>query len=45
MAMYFALQILGVSLALIASGLIGLKICSIIYDRNTREIEKRQAGE
>ncbi|BCM87054.1 hypothetical protein [Methylobacterium indicum] len=40
----YAWQILGVSAALIAGGLLALKVASDRYDRKTREIEQRQAA-
>ncbi|MGX7703304.1 hypothetical protein [Methylobacterium sp. Gmos1] len=44
MTVTYAWQILGVSAALIAGGLIALKIASDVYDRKTREIEERRAA-
>ncbi|WP_203157889.1 hypothetical protein [Methylobacterium aquaticum] len=40
----YASQILGVSAALIAGGLLALKVASDRDDRKTREIEQRQAA-
>ncbi|WP_407528129.1 hypothetical protein [Methylobacterium oryzisoli] len=43
--MSIALQIVGVALVLAVGGLLALKVAAEVYDRNTREIKKRQRGE